>query len=64
MDTVALLLRVRFFGVRIQKWICDISDHMDPSRPKKTEDPKKDHLPRRQHVFVVLVNVGTYAQKT
>ena len=27
MDTVALLLRVRFFGVRIQKWICDLRSH-------------------------------------
>ena len=44
MDTVALLLRVRFFGVRIQKWIV-ISDHMGFSQPKKPEDPKKDHLP-------------------
>ena len=27
MDTVALLLRVRFFGVRIQKWICDLRSY-------------------------------------
>ena len=27
MDTVALLLRVRFFEVRIQKWICDLRSY-------------------------------------
>ena len=27
MDTVALLLRVRVFGVRIQKWICDLRSY-------------------------------------
>ena len=27
MDTVALLLGVRFFGVRIQNWICDLRSY-------------------------------------
>ena len=37
-------VRLHFFW-RIQKRIC-VSDHMDSSLPKKTEDPKtEDHLP-------------------
>ena len=44
MDIVALLLRVRgFFGEFKNGFV--ISDHMDSSLPKKTEYPKKDHLP-------------------
>ena len=32
-----------------------ILDHMGFFTTEKTEDPKKDHLPRRQHALVPLV---------
>ena len=44
MDTVALLLRVRFLESESKNGFV-ISDHMGFSQPKKPEDPKKDHLP-------------------
>ena len=49
MDTVALLLRVRFFGVRIQKWICDLRSYgfFTTKKPGRSEFwifPKKRAL--------------------
>ena len=46
-------LRVGFFG-RIQKRTFDLRSY-GFFTTKKTEDPKKDHLPWQRHVLVLLV---------
>ena len=44
---------MRFLG-RIQKRICDLRSY-GFFTTKKTEDPKKDHLPWQRRVLVLLV---------
>ena len=51
---------VRFSG-RTQKRICDLRSY-GFFTTKKTEDPKKDHLPWQRHVLVLLV--GKKQQQT